>query len=474
MGYVEDEFCNKTLMDSTNCTLGHAHSKRSADADDGPEAIVVPLTFFFIFCVGVTGNVLLTLNFARHKKLSTPHNALVVNLAVGDLLMLALGVPVNSVWYTLDYWVFGEALCRLSRFSETLATAVTIATLTVLSVERYYIVTGRRRVHQLNSMPKQVIVVIWVVSFLLALPDLISANVVTPPNQSATNSTNTTTTTDSGPVEFCLDFAEDWGEDYVKANIMLKFLLFFCIPLLIIAPFYFLLAFHLLYKMFGSRKSPTSKTPLKAMAKTPAMRQDTMTDDMDIQTGAYLQEASSMEQEESRDWSQHAAAANNSLVGSTSVSKGRGGNKATTPAEKRQRLAWTVLMLVVCFVLCWLPRHVYLLWFHFDPAPFNAIWHVVKISGFCLMFSNSAVNPFVFYVLDLHFRNFVNGALLCRPSGTDGGRGGGGGEGGVGGEENGAANADTMAVDMTVTEADRRTCIVLNHMPPSAHTVDAV
>ncbi|KAL8570931.1 hypothetical protein ACOMHN_023603 [Nucella lapillus] len=447
MDHMEDEFCNNSLTDIVNRTL-----ERNKHTEQGtalkPEAIAVPLTFAVIFLVGVTGNILLTLNFARHKKLSTPHNALVVNLAAGDLLMLFVGVPFNSVWYTFAFWKFGDFLCRLSRFAETLATGVTIATLTLLSVERFYIVTGRRRHHQLSSMPTKVIIIIWVAGFILALPDFISPRVLTPPN----NATNTTGSADGGESpEFCLDFNPDWSKYYPKANIMFKFLFYFCIPLLIIAPFYILLAIHLLYKMFGSRRTPTVRTPLNST--TPAQIRGTDEDD-DEREGEMDQKTESSHND-----------TNSSQAVSNNVNSGRGGRKA--PARKRQRLAVTVLGLVVGFVLCWLPRHVYLLWFHFNPEPFNAFWHVFKITGFCLMFSNSAVNPFVFYVLDLHFRAFVNSALLCRLPRNNNSHGRREGE-------NGAANAETMAVDMTVTDADRKTCIVMNQLPPCADRVDAV
>lgn len=443
MEYVEDEFCNKSLDDLTNCSI--EYNRHFVDTTDlKPEAVAVPLTFAFIFLVGVTGNVLLILNFARHKKLSTPHNALVVNLAAGDLLMLAIGLPFNSVWYTVPYWPFGDLLCRLSRFAETMATAVTIATLAVLSVERYFIVTGRRRHRPLSSIPLLVILAIWVVGFVLGLPDLISATVVTPPNNGSNGSA----------AEFCFDFNPVWGPVYPRVNVMGKFLLLFVLPLLIIAPCYLGLAFHLFFKMFGARGTPTSKTPLRSAAVTPPVRRVTGEDSnpaSDVKEDNHCQDQRAGSSENDVHLAGHS---NNATDGS---------RRAKTPTRKRRRLAVTVLGLVLTFVLCWLPRHVFLLWFHFDPSLFNAFWHVFKIFAFCLMFSNSAVNPFVFYVLDVHFRAFVHAAVLCRRSNSYSGTGGG----------NGGGNPETQAVEMSATE-DRKTYIVMSEMHTCAETVDAV
>ena len=433
MEYVEDEFCNKTVTDVVNCTIEYSkHQMNSTDLK--PEAVAVPLTFALIFVIGVTGNVLLILNFARHKNLSTPHNALVVNLAAGDLLMLMIGVPFNSVWYTLPDWPFGDFLCRLSRFAETLATAVTICTLTVLSVERFFIVTGRRRHQPLHSLPVLVLLFVWLLGLLIAVPDFLSPTLLTPHNLSSQH-------------QYCVDFNPEWGAVYPKVNVMSKFVLLFFLPLLVIAPCYVGLAFHLLFKMFGARATPTSKTPLTATSQAPR------DDSGDVKEGPTDE------------------AGQNDVGGLTRANpSGQGRMKK---ARKRRRLAVTVLGLVLCFLLCWLPRYVYLLWFYFDPGLFNAFWHVFKMAGFFLMFSNSAVNPFVFYVLDLRFRAFVHAAVLCRNESRQGeGQGeGGGGRGGRG--DTCLVNVETTAVEMSVTE-ERKNYIALAPLPDSTQTVDAV
>ena len=492
MEYVEEEFCNKSLIDLTNCSI--EYNKYFVDTTDfKPEAVAVPLTFAFIFLVGVTGNVLLILNFARHKKLSTPHNALVVNLAAGDLLMLVIGLPFNSVLYTVPYWPFGELLCRLSRFAETMAMAVTIATLTVLSVERYFIVTGRRRHHPLSSMPMLVIIAIWAAGFVLSFPMLVSSAVLAPPN----NVTNGSGRVEESP-EFCFDFNPAWGPVYPQVNVLGKFLLLFVLPLLVITPCYLSLAFHLLFKMFGSRGTPTSKTPLRSAAAAPPLRRGEGEDsnppsDAKEDSRCQDQRAGSSHSNDvvnsatatapAAAHSNNATNTNTTTTTTTSAavanssSDRRGGSqkRKLPPTRKRRRLAVTVLGLVASFVACWLPRHVFLLWFHFDPGLFNAFWHVFKIFAFCLMFSNSAVNPFVFYVLDLRFRAFVHAVLLCRRRGAGPlpSSGGSGAEENGGGGGGGGGHPETLAVEVSVTD-DRKTYIVMSEMPACAERLDAV
>ena len=81
--------------------------------------------------------------------------------------------------------------------------------------------------------------------------------------------------------------------------------------------------------------------------------------------------------------------------------------------EARQKVARLVLSFVVIFMMCWLPRYIYLLWYYFDPGAYNMFWHVFKITGFCLCFINSCVNPMALYFLSRQFRSYYNHTLFC-------------------------------------------------------------
>ena len=82
--------------------------------------------------------------------------------------------------------------------------------------------------------------------------------------------------------------------------------------------------------------------------------------------------------------------------------------------EARKKVAKMVLSFVIVFVVCWLPRHIYVLWYHFDPGIYNLFWHIFKIIGFCLMFINSCINPLALYFLSNQFRRYYNNYLFCR------------------------------------------------------------
>lgn len=214
-----------------------------------PEAITVSCVFAAILITGIVGNTLLILSFVRHKTLSTPHNALVVNLASGDFIFLVISLPFNIVWYIFSNWPFGLAICKLSHFAENLATAVVICTLSFLSVERCLIVTGKKLWRRQKRGPIWLTIAIWSFSLLVSLPSLITTSL-------------TKEVTPNDTLVLCMHYSVGWMSTLKTFHVGFMFIFLFCLPFLIITTAYILIAVHLISRAFpfSQRKPKTQKT----------------------------------------------------------------------------------------------------------------------------------------------------------------------------------------------------------------------
>uniref|UniRef100_A0A6I8P9D5 G-protein coupled receptors family 1 profile domain-containing protein n=1 Tax=Ornithorhynchus anatinus TaxID=9258 RepID=A0A6I8P9D5_ORNAN len=99
--------------------------------------IYLPLTYSFIFVLGLLLNgTILWLSFRRTKHW-TSTTIYLVNLTVADLLYVC-SLPFLIVTYSLgDWWPFGEALCKLVRFLFYTNLYSSILLLTCISVHRF-------------------------------------------------------------------------------------------------------------------------------------------------------------------------------------------------------------------------------------------------------------------------------------------------------------------------------------------------
>ncbi|XP_076877139.1 adrenoceptor alpha 1Bb [Brachyhypopomus gauderio] len=90
---------------------------------------------FIIFAV--VGNILVILSVVCNKRLRTPTNYFIVNLAMADLLLSTTVLPVSATLEVLDYWVFGRIFCDVWAALDVLCCTASIMSLCVISIDRY-------------------------------------------------------------------------------------------------------------------------------------------------------------------------------------------------------------------------------------------------------------------------------------------------------------------------------------------------
>ncbi|XP_064542414.1 neuropeptide CCHamide-1 receptor [Drosophila montana] len=306
------------------------------------ETYIVPILFAIIFVVGVLGNGTLIVVFLSVRQMRNVPNTYILSLALADLLVILTTVPLVSTVYAVEYWPWGSFLCSISEFMKDVSIGVSVFTLTALSSDRYFaIVDPLRKFHahgggrRATRMTLAIAVSIWLLAIICGLPALIGSN-LKPVGINQEKS-----------IVICYPYPESWGDNYAKLMVMLHFLVYYAIPLVIIAAFYVMIALHLMYS-----------------ASVPGEMQ-----------GAVRQ------------------------------------------VRARRKVAVTVLAFVVIFGICFLPYHVFFLWFYYWPTAqqdYNMFWHVLRIVGFCMSFANSCANPVALYFVSGAFRKHFNRYLFCR------------------------------------------------------------
>lgn len=218
------ESCTGTPDNSTGL---NGTDEENDELYNGPEWFVIPIVFGVIFLVGIVGNGTLIYTVLRNKNMRSTPNVLLVSLALGDLLLILISVPFSSTIYTFTDWPYGESICKLNEFLGTLSLGVSVFTLTALSGERYMVIVYPMTSHRGPSTQRTVMIAcaIWMVSVGLALMDLIGASVQN---------------------NMCIVCPEQWGRAYEKFHAMFQFLVYFALPIVIIATFYALMARMLL------------------------------------------------------------------------------------------------------------------------------------------------------------------------------------------------------------------------------------
>ncbi|RCN51933.1 7 transmembrane receptor [Ancylostoma caninum] len=319
--------------------------------------ILIPTVIIYstIFVIGIVGNICTCLVIIRNKSMHTHTNFYVFSLAVSDLLVLFLGLPMEL--HTLvDFaypYVFGEWFCKGRAYLIEFTSYASILVICSFTVERWLAICHPLRSRSSSKVCRAyiTIIVMWAISAVAALPVgyIVKINrLPLPPwamNQPWTGKVSDDYETVKN-TEFC---AMDLGEQQLQKHLIcFAFLVFFLVPAFLIT---------IMYSQIATRIAST----------------DTLL------------------------WV----------------------NKKEARTKSTQNMIKMLVSVVVSFFLCWLPFHMQRLLSLFisyhegnvSPAVGTLSTLVFYISG-CCYYSNSATNPILYNVFSEKFRKAFMRTIL--------------------------------------------------------------
>nr|DBA26306.1 TPA: hypothetical protein GDO54_010585 [Pyxicephalus adspersus] len=132
------------------------------------------IIYLTIFAVGAIGNTLTCIVIIKHKIMRTPTNYYLFSLAISDLLVLLLGMPLElyELWSNYPF-LFGNGGCSFKTLLFETVCFASILNVTALSVERYIAVVHPLRAKYVvtRNHAKRVIISVWVLSILCSVPN---------------------------------------------------------------------------------------------------------------------------------------------------------------------------------------------------------------------------------------------------------------------------------------------------------------
>ncbi|XP_015248943.1 PREDICTED: P2Y purinoceptor 1-like [Cyprinodon variegatus] len=187
------------------------------------EHTVLPILYTLVFIIGALLNVWGLKTLLQNWKKLKSINILVFNLGLADVLYL-LTLPLLITYYLNgSKWIFGAAVCKVTRFCFDLNLYCSIGFLTCLSVYRYLAIIYPLKVLGKVTRTHSVIIsaMVWIVVTAQSLPGVLIF-----PKNSGNNTTQCFDTTDGENIE-----------KYLQYNLV-RTIIGFCIPFVIIVGSY--------------------------------------------------------------------------------------------------------------------------------------------------------------------------------------------------------------------------------------------
>ncbi|XP_028847206.1 N-arachidonyl glycine receptor isoform X2 [Denticeps clupeoides] len=136
------------------------------------------LVFYgFIFTIGLVVNVTALWVFALTTKSRNSVTVHMINVAIVDLIFILL-LPFRMVYYSWDYWPFGDVFCRVSAALTVFYPCMALWIFALISADRYVAIVQPRHSKELKSVRKALVSCagIWVMSLGCTAPLLFTDN----------------------------------------------------------------------------------------------------------------------------------------------------------------------------------------------------------------------------------------------------------------------------------------------------------
>ncbi|CAI4229243.1 unnamed protein product [Auanema sp. JU1783] len=316
------------------------------------KSIIIPtiLIYSVIFIIGIVGNICTCIVILSNKSMQNPTNSYLLSLAISDILVLLLGLPME-LYGVLDYaypYTFPNVICKARAFLIEFTSYASILVIFSFSVERWLAICYPLQVKIFSTVSRAyaVIIAAWIISFIAALPMafIVKINRLALPEYFASSNWTSSVSTDGLTIdrtEFCSMDVTMLDEQ--SSLIYFAFFFFFLLPALLIIIMYGHIALRL-------------KAADQCLSK----------------------ESSSNERR----------------------------------SRSTRNVIKMLVSVVVTFFLCWLPFHLQRLLsifmnFHqgnVSPAVQFIFTLVFYISGYCY-YSNSACNPILYNILSEKYRS---------------------------------------------------------------------
>ena len=139
-----------------------------------PRTLLLSLFLGLLILTTIIGNVFVIVAILIERNLRSLGNYLVFSLAVADLMVACLVMPIGAINEVTGKWIFGPKLCDLWTCMDVLSCTASILHLVAIALDRYWAVTNIDYIHSRTSRSVgKLIVCVWMVAVVISVAPIL-------------------------------------------------------------------------------------------------------------------------------------------------------------------------------------------------------------------------------------------------------------------------------------------------------------
>ncbi|XP_046399245.1 adipokinetic hormone/corazonin-related peptide receptor variant I-like [Ischnura elegans] len=177
-------------MSSGNATVQDNYTDEVPKQEELPEDMrynaghtVSIVTYSILLVVSAVGNIsVLCILLRRRRGARSRINTMLLHLAIADLLVTFILMPLEIAWAATVSWRAGDAACRIMAFFRTFGLFLSGFVLACISIDRYFAVLKPLMLTNVDRRGKVMLSIAWMASVACSLPQVAIFHVERHPN----------------------------------------------------------------------------------------------------------------------------------------------------------------------------------------------------------------------------------------------------------------------------------------------------
>uniref|UniRef100_A0A3B3BRD5 5-hydroxytryptamine receptor 1B n=1 Tax=Oryzias melastigma TaxID=30732 RepID=A0A3B3BRD5_ORYME len=159
---------------STNDSLVPDPSSGEESAESLWYQISLAVILSLITLATTLSNAFVIATISQSKKLQTPANFLIASLAITDLLVSILVMPICVLYTVIHTWTLGQIVCDIWLSSDITCCTASILHLCVIALDRYWAITDAVEYSKKRTPARAagMVATAWVIAISISLPPL--------------------------------------------------------------------------------------------------------------------------------------------------------------------------------------------------------------------------------------------------------------------------------------------------------------
>ncbi|XP_070185442.1 gonadotropin-releasing hormone II receptor-like [Littorina saxatilis] len=134
------------------------------------DSAVSVIAYGFLFLVAACGNLTVFITLFRNRGVRSRVNLFIMHLAIADLLVTFMMLPLEIAWHATVAWLAGDAMCRLMMFFRAFGFYLSSCILVTISMDRYFAIMHPLSIQDATRRGKVMLVCSWVFSVISSIP----------------------------------------------------------------------------------------------------------------------------------------------------------------------------------------------------------------------------------------------------------------------------------------------------------------